>query len=145
MYIIYNIYIVIECNCRLCCLYCFWQIWGWTASLVDGNWQSKQDLHWHRCSWNRWVTRWPIWSNYSDLTRPHPKWWFSKGNPLISGKPRLVKYYNLARPIRAKTQFCSTSSSHHLLCILPLKLLSYPHFFGAKVRLSSKWGEMGAP
>ena len=20
-----------------------------------------------------------IWSNYSDLTRPHPKWWFSKG------------------------------------------------------------------
>ena len=34
-------------------------------------------------------------SNYSDLTRPHPKWWFSKGNPLISGKSRLVKYYNL--------------------------------------------------
>ena len=26
-----------------------------------------------------------------------PKWWFSKGNPLISGKSRLVKYYNLAR------------------------------------------------
>ena len=38
-----------------------------------------------------------IWSNYGDLTRPHPKWWFSEGNPLISGKPRLVKYYNLAR------------------------------------------------
>ena len=38
-----------------------------------------------------------IWSNYSDLTRPHPKWWFSKGNSLISGKSRLVKYYNLAR------------------------------------------------
>ena len=38
-----------------------------------------------------------IWSNYSDLTRPHSKWWFSKGNPLISGKSRLVKYYNLAR------------------------------------------------
>ncbi len=38
-----------------------------------------------------------IWSNYSDLTRPHPKWWFSKGNPLISGKSRLVKYNNLAR------------------------------------------------
>ncbi len=49
----------------------------------------------------RWTTtqsgyEW-IWSNYSDLTRPHPKWWFSKGNPLISGKSRLVKYYNLAR------------------------------------------------
>ena len=38
-----------------------------------------------------------IWSNYSDLTRPHPKRWFSKGNPLISGKSRLVKYSNLAR------------------------------------------------
>ena len=38
-----------------------------------------------------------IWSNYSDLTRPHLKWWFSKGKPLISGKSRLVKYYNLAR------------------------------------------------
>ena len=41
-----------------------------------------------------------IWSNYSDLTRPHPKWWFSKGNPLISGKARLVKYCNLTRLIR---------------------------------------------
>ena len=40
-----------------------------------------------------------IWSNYSDLTRPHLKWWFSKGHPLISGKSRLVKYYNLARYI----------------------------------------------
>ena len=25
-----------------------------------------------------------IWPNYSDLTRPHPKWWFSKGNPEVS-------------------------------------------------------------
>ena len=51
-----------------------------------------------------------IWSNYSDLTRPHPKWWFSKGNPLISGKSRLVKYYNLARYIYiyiAATQMAS--------------------------------------
>ena len=44
-----------------------------------------------------------VWSNYSDLTRPHPKWWFSKGHPLISGKSRLVKYYNLA----IKVEFCS--------------------------------------
>ena len=35
----------------------------------------------------------------TDLTRPQPKWWFSKGIPLISGKSRLVKYYNLARLI----------------------------------------------
>ena len=40
-----------------------------------------------------------IYPNYSDLTRPHLKWWFSKGNLLISGKSRLVKYYNLARYI----------------------------------------------
>ena len=40
-----------------------------------------------------------IWSNYSDLTRVFtPNWWFSKGNPLISGKSRLVKY-SLARYI----------------------------------------------
>ena len=26
-----------------------------------------------------------FWSNYSDLTRPHPKWWFSKGNLLFQG------------------------------------------------------------
>ena len=36
-----------------------------------------------------------IWSNYSDLTRPHPKWWFSKGNPLISGKSSLANYYSI--------------------------------------------------
>ena len=24
-----------------------------------------------------------IWSNYSDLTRPHPKWWLSKGHLLF--------------------------------------------------------------
>ena len=46
-----------------------------------------------------------IWSNYSDLTRPHPKWWLSKGNPLISGKPRLVKYYTLARIMQAWQPF----------------------------------------
>ena len=28
-----------------------------------------------------------IWSNYSDLTRPHPKWWFSK----FKGDPRLFQ------------------------------------------------------
>ena len=41
--------------------------------------------------------RYISWSNYSDLTRPHPKWWFRKGNPLISGKSGLVKYYNSTR------------------------------------------------
>ncbi len=50
-----------------------------------------------------------IWSNYSDPTRPiSPKWWFSKGNPLISGKSRLVKYYNLARSMEGTTKFILT-------------------------------------
>ena len=44
-----------------------------------------------------------FWSNYSDLTRPHPKWWFSKGNSLISGKSGLVKYYNLTRCLKFGT------------------------------------------
>ena len=49
-----------------------------------------------------------IWSNYSDLTRPHPKWWFSKGNPLISGKSGWVKYYNLAIDgTSARKELCS--------------------------------------
>ena len=38
-----------------------------------------------------------FWPNISDLTRPHPKWWFSKEKNPISGKTWLVKYYNLAR------------------------------------------------
>ena len=38
-----------------------------------------------------------VWSNYNDLTRPRPKRWFSKGNPLISRKSRLVKNNNLTR------------------------------------------------
>ena len=46
-----------------------------------------------------------IWSNYSDLTRPHPNWWSRKGNPLISGKSRLVKYYDLARYIEMVQDF----------------------------------------
>ena len=37
-----------------------------------------------------------IWSDYSDLTRPiSPTWWFNKGNPLISRKSRLLKYYSI--------------------------------------------------
>ena len=67
-----------------------------------------------------------IWSNYSDLTRPHPKWWFSKGNPLISGKSRLVKYYNLARSmvkymyqvIQAVTCLSSIVGGHALSCLI---------------------------
>ncbi len=44
------------------------------------------------------IVSWDLVKLARDLTRPiSPKWWFSKGNLLISGKSRLVKYYNLAR------------------------------------------------
>ena len=60
-----------------------------------------------------------VWSNYSDFTRPHPKWWFSKGNPLISGKSRLVKYYNLAR---SGFRFCHNDRKWSLLfpCVMAM-------------------------
>ena len=38
------------------------------------------------------------WSNYSDLTRPHPKWWLSKGNPLSTGPESLTR----SSAVRAK-------------------------------------------
>ena len=54
-----------------------------------------------------------IWSNYSDLTQPQRKWWFSKGNSLISVKPRLVKYDSIwpetskVQPLQPfQTAFC---------------------------------------
>ena len=69
-----------------------------------------------------------IWSNYSDLTRPHPKWWFSKGNPLISGKSRLVKYYNLARYIAHCSAFnICLKESRYLLKLYDDALSSIDH------------------
>ena len=53
------------------------------------------DEHIFQMGWEKTTNYIYFWSNYSDLTRPHPKWWFSKGNPLISGKSRLVKYYSI--------------------------------------------------
>ena len=75
-----------------------------TASLMIGSFSQSfwPTLRCHFCvfacllSLFFWLVSW-IWSSYSDLTRPHTKWRFSKGIPLISGKPRLVNYYNLAR------------------------------------------------
>ena len=63
-----------------------------------------------------------IWSNYSDLTPPHTKWWFRKGSPLISGKPRLVKYDNLASNLATTVVFVSPDVS------LPVTLIPQRHF-----------------
>ena len=54
------------------------------------------------CTWAAWLflgfSQGWCWSNYSDLTRVFtPNGGDCTGNPFISGKPRLVKYYNLAR------------------------------------------------
>ena len=54
-----------------------------------------------------------FWSNCSDLTRVfHPKCWFSNGSPLILGKPRLVKYYNLARCMVCLPTFATKKINH---------------------------------
>ena len=77
----------------------------WTAEKKNrsGLWRHKEKNQWihgmiHQII-HLFIGLEPLfWSNYSDLTRPiFPKRWFSKGNPLISGKSRLVNYYNLAR------------------------------------------------
>ena len=62
---------------------------------VANNWQSEDAM----ASRLHKIKYWKVLVKLvRDLTRPiSPKWWFSKGNPLISGKSRLVKYYNLAR------------------------------------------------
>ena len=69
-------------------------------------WYINVYLHLVLFSYGKYLRNVYIWSNYSDLTRPHPKWCFSKGIPLISGKSRWVKYYNLARYI-PRTQLTS--------------------------------------
>ena len=58
---------------------------GWrlvTASIevADCMFRSAVGFTWAYCPGLK------FWSNYSDLTRPHPKWWLSKGNPLLSRK-----------------------------------------------------------
>ena len=77
-----------------------------------------------------------IWSNYSDLTRPHPKWWFSKGIPLISRKSRLVKYYNLARRIRSNGIFLEGTKKKKL----PKRISS--HWFLVRSCEYSRWWQL---
>ena len=62
-----------------------------------------------------------IWPNYSDLTRPHPKSWFSKGHPLVPGKTRLVKYYNFARYLF----FMVNSCKYTIPCMDSMGLVKY--------------------
>ena len=90
-------------------------LWPW--SLGWKNW-----FHWRslKADWKPATSleRWEKWSSTSssmimylsgpiiaNWKRPHPKWWFSKGNPLISGKSRLVKYYNLARSMNHRSRY----------------------------------------
>ena len=95
-----------SCKCWIFGEMCFQ--WGWTIfCLTNSN----------------------IWSNYSDLRRPHPKWWFSKGNPLISGKCRLVKYYSIWPEI------CLTKSC--IRCWIFLKIKRNMKYVKTLKRISS--------
>ena len=83
---------------------------------------------WCDSCFSQWLFFGIVWSNYSDLTRPHPKWWFSKGNPLISGKSRLVKYYNLARIVIHR--FLGGGFKHFLFSPLPGEMIQFDeHIF----------------
>ena len=68
--------------------------------VFDGNWIKGAFTFGPMVSGMRFFPDVPIFlirKHLLNCKSPHPKWWFRKGNPLISGKPRLVKYYNLAR------------------------------------------------
>ena len=68
--------------------------------MVDPNFDdflTLRVLHWWlNCSTHCFNGAWN-----SDLTRPHPTWWFSNENILISGKPRLVIF-----PVNFQRPFC---------------------------------------
>ena len=88
-----------------------------------------------------------IWPNYSDLTRPHPKWWFGKGNPLISGKPRLVKYYNLARSmgcVDLQTNFPSKNQPFMYVSVQPVPWICHGSMRTLKVDRPT-YGHLRAP
>ena len=60
-----------------------------------------------------------IWSNYSDLTQPHPKWWLSKGHPFISGQSRLLNLlFHLPRYIRASNPTYKPLLASHMFGII---------------------------
>ena len=72
----------------------WWWVFRFLGLLLFFSWRGAIFAEYSlRCAKNKSSWYESFWSNYSDLTRPHPKWWFSKGNHLISRKSRLVKYY----------------------------------------------------
>ena len=61
--------------------------------------------------------RWSFCSNYSDLT-PEGSWGMRKGIPLIWGKSRLVKYFDLARKFMQLIQHSPWRNSFCFVIIL---------------------------
>lgn len=69
-----------------------------------GGWYPKDPStkitpRWTRAFWSKKAKVWVLLLllRLGQLSRGHPRWWFSKGNILISGESRLVNYWNLAR------------------------------------------------
>ncbi len=72
------------------------------------------------------------------LYRPHPKWWFSKGNPLISGKSRLVNitvYTDLLRIFSQDFWRDLSTASHNLIH----GWSTYPHVKIPPMRNKACW------
>ncbi len=90
----------------------WWCRW-WFQKFVHSTPTCKDDPIWliniFQLGWNHQ----PVWSNYSDLTRPHSKWWFSKGNHLISGKSRFHICLNLRVSLSSPGHTCCPRSSRH--------------------------------
>ena len=81
--------------------------------------------------WNASDSSGQIIATSHDLTL---RWWFSKGNPLISGKSRLVKYCNLARFFLSPLPLCHLPTACYL---------SWP--LGNSIELGSKPTERFSP
>ena len=78
-----------------------------------------------------------IWSLASDLTRPKTtqKVAFRKGNPLISGKSRLVRYYILARYIDYMKFISQFETTNRSACF----------FFGRPIRTNNSENSTSSP
>ena len=81
----------------------------WFAVITKGNWMIRVAISYLNEEQNR-IDLGNFIATSAETT---PKWWFSKGNPLILGKSRLMKNYNLSRSylMESHTSFWGVAST----------------------------------
>ena len=72
-----------------------------------------------------------IWSNYSDLTRPHPKWWFSFGKSFY--------FRNLTRAMMFVSKEVFLNASRSSFSHLAGSSLAKWHLYASHATSSSSW------